>query len=101
MRTQTVCPNESWGRLTSAGKPLYEDAKTIIKLSEDALNKAKRLSETSEYTVRIGTSLLYKCRLLPDIWAKISEQYPDLKIEILSMSGSEQGKLVFSARHKV
>ena len=29
--------------------------------SEDALNKARLLAESSEYTVRIGTSLLYKC----------------------------------------
>lgn len=51
-------------KLTPAGKSLYEDALTLIRLSEDALNKAKQLAETSENTVRIGTSLLYKCRLL-------------------------------------
>lgn len=73
-------------KLTPAGKSLYEDAKTLIRLSEDSLNKARALAETSEYTVRIGTSLLYKCRLLPDIWAKISEQSPELKIEILPMA---------------
>lgn len=73
-------------KLTPAGKSLYEDAKTLIRLSEDSLNKARALAESSEYTVRIGTSLLYKCRLLPDIWAKISEQSPELKIEILPMA---------------
>ena len=82
--------------LTPAGKSLYEDTKTIIKLSEDALNKARLLAEASEYAVRIGTSLLYKCRLLPDIWAKISEQYPDLKIEILSMSEGQNRGSTFS-----
>ena len=50
-------------KLTPAGKSLYEDALTLIRLSEDALNKARKLAETSENTVRIGTSLLYKCRL--------------------------------------
>lgn len=76
-------------QLTPAGRSLYEDAKTLIKLSEDALNKAKHLAESSENTVRIGTSLLYKCRLLPDIWSKTSEQCPELKIEILSMAESQ------------
>ena len=47
-------------------------------------------------TVRIGTSLLYKCRLLPDIWTSISEQYPDLKIEILSMSEGQSRGNTFS-----
>ena len=73
-------------KLTPAGRSLYEDAKTLIRLSEDALNKARLLAESSEYTVRIGTSLLYKCRLIPEIWAWISEQLPELKIEILPMA---------------
>lgn len=78
-------------KLTPAGKSLYEDAKTIIKVSEDALIKARRLAETSETTVRIATSLLFKCRLLPDIWSAISEKYPELKIEILPMA-ERQGR---------
>ena len=54
-------------KLTPAGQVLYEDAKTIIKLSEDALAKVRRIAETSQSTVRIGTSLLFKCRLFPDV----------------------------------
>lgn len=72
-------------KLTAAGRSLYEDAKAIIRFSEDAVNKAKHLADVSESTVRIGTSVLFKCRLLPDLWTKVSENYPDLKIEILPM----------------
>ena len=84
-------------KLTSAGRSLYEDAKTIIRLSQDALNKARRLAESSETTVRIGTSLLYKCRLLPDLWTRISEKHPELKIEILPMTEYQNRGEVFSA----
>lgn len=73
-------------KLTPAGQSLYEDAKTLIRLSDDALSRARLMAEAFETTVRIGTSLLYKCRLLPTLWAKISEQHPDLKIEILPMA---------------
>lgn len=73
-------------KLTPAGKSLYEDAKTLIRLSEDSLSKARLLAESAETTVRVGTSLLYKCRLLPEIWARISEERPELKIEILPMA---------------
>lgn len=83
-------------QLTPAGRSLYEDARTLIKLSEDALNKARRLAESSENTVRIGTSLLYKCRLLPDIWVKTSEKCPELKIEILSMAEGQNRGASFS-----
>lgn len=72
-------------KLTPAGQSLYEDAKTLIKLSEDAVNKARRLADTSDHTVRIGTSLLFKCRLLPDLWTRVSENIPELKIEIIPM----------------
>ena len=84
-------------KLTPAGQSLYEDAKTIIRLSQDALTKARRLAESSETTVRIGTSLLYKCRLLPDLWTRVNEKHPELKIEILSMTEYQNRGEVFKA----
>ena len=84
-------------KLTADGRSLYEDAKTIIRLSQDALGKARNLAQSSEMIVRIGTSLLYKCRLLPDLWTKISEKHPELKIEILPMTKYQNRGEVFSA----
>lgn len=69
--------------LTSAGQSVYQDAKAIVQLSEHALQKARLLVDVSEHTVRVGTSLLFRCRLLPDIWSRISNQCPDLRMEIL------------------
>ena len=83
--------------LTSAGHSLYRDAKAIIKLSDEAVKRAALLAESSETTVRIGTSLLYKCRMLPDLWPQVSETYPNLKIEILSMSGYRNRSELFKA----
>ena len=84
-------------KLTPAGRSLYEDAKTIIRLSQEALAKARRLAESAETTVRIGTSLLYKCRLLPDLWTQVSVSHPELKIEILPMTEYQNRGEVFSA----
>ena len=83
-------------KLTPAGKSLYEDAKTLIRFSEDALQKARLLAESSESTLRIGTSLLYKCRMLPDLWPRVNEIQPDLKIEIRPMKEYENRTTVFS-----
>ena len=80
-------------KLTLAGRSLYEDAKAIIHLSNEALNKARKLADSSQTTVRIGTSLLYKCRLLPDLWT----HHPELKIEIVSMTEYQNRGKVFSA----
>ena len=82
--------------LTPAGKSLYKDAQTLIYLSKEALNNARILAESSETTVRIATSLLYKCRLLPEIWARINEQRPELKIEILPMAEYGRRENTFS-----
>ena len=84
-------------KLTPAGCSLYEDAKNIIRLSNDALNKARKLAESSETTVRIGTSLLYKCHLLPDLWTHVNEKHLELKIEILPMTEYQNRGEVFSA----
>ncbi|MDE6259835.1 MAG: LysR family transcriptional regulator [Oscillospiraceae bacterium] len=70
-------------KLTAAGTSFFEDAKTIIRLSEDALGKARKLADAAETTVRVGTSLLFKCRMIPDIWTKVSERCPELKIELI------------------
>ncbi len=63
---------------------------------EDALQKARLPAESSETTLRIGTSLLYKCRMLPDLWPKVNEIQPDLKIEIWPMKEYEHRTTVFS-----
>lgn len=63
-------------QLTPAGRSLLEDSRTIIRLSDEALRKAKRLAESAETTVRIATALLFKCRLLPSIWTEISSRFP-------------------------
>ena len=53
-------------KLTPAGSSVLEDAKTIIRLAREATLKARQIEQSGRTTVRIGTSLLYKCRLLPD-----------------------------------
>ena len=75
--------------LTLAGQSLYQDAKTIVRLSEDAIQRAKALVTTEETTVRIGTSLLFKCRMLPELWPRVSLIEPHLKIEIVSIDARE------------
>ena len=82
-------------KLTPAGRSLAEDARTIVRLSHEALDKAKRLAESAETTVRIATALLFKCRLLPTIWTAINSQFPELKIEILPMGERQERENAF------
>ena len=91
-------------RLTPAGSSLLEDAKTVIRLSKDAMSKARQIEQSGQTTVRIGTSLLYKCRLLPDIWTKTNGQLPYLKIEILPLPETREndaGDAVLGVRYDI
>ena len=81
--------------LTPAGKALREDAGTIVRLSEEALAKVRRIEAAARSTVRIGTSLLFKCRMFPDIWSRISPRCPNLKIEILPLPEQEKQHRLF------
>lgn len=91
-------------RLTPAGASLAEDAKTIVRLSNDAVKKARQIEQSGRTTVRVGTSLLFKCRLLPDIWTKISGQAPDLRIEILPLPETrenDEGDTVLGVKYDI
>ena len=72
-------------KLTHAGRSVYEDAKSIIRMSNKSLERARRLIDASENRVRIGTSVLFKCRMLPELWTRVHEISPGLKIEIVSI----------------
>lgn len=68
--------------LTPAGRAFYEDARTLVRLSQDALARVRRIEGAARTTVRIGTSLLFKCRMFPDLWSRVSARCPDLRVEI-------------------
>lgn len=70
-------------KLTEAGKLIYKDAKFIIKYSKQTIEKAKKAEEKIENTVRVGTSLMTAEKKLMDIWLKINNRYPDIKLEII------------------
>lgn len=69
--------------LTRAGKSIYEDAVQIIKQSRRAIQRAYKEQEAGQIVIRVGTSALYPCRVLMDIWNKISEEYPQFKLKII------------------
>lgn len=74
--------------LTEAGKSIYFDAKRIIKLSRQAVQKARQIELAGKQAVRIGTSLLRPCKTIVDLWTSISEKYPHIKLQIVPFDDS-------------
>lgn len=70
-------------RLTDAGASIYHDAKRMIRLSEQAIQKAKQIEQAKKQTIRVGTSLLRPCRTIVNLWAAVSENYPGIELQIV------------------
>lgn len=78
--------------LTEAGDSLYRDAVEIVRHCDEAVARARQI-ERGEDPIRVATSLLMKCRLLPGIWSHMLESAPHTRIDIFSLesAGLEPG----------
>lgn len=77
-------------KLTEAGTSIYQDARRIIRLSEQAVQKAKQIEQTAKRTIRIGTSLLRPCKTIIELWSSVSKDYPEIQLEIVPFDDSYQ-----------
>ncbi|MCD7778315.1 MAG: LysR family transcriptional regulator [Clostridiales bacterium] len=59
--------------LTSAGRIVYKEAKKIIKISEQAISKAKQTTMNEQQVIRVGTSILRPCKMLIELWSEIDD----------------------------
>lgn len=78
--------------LTKAGESLFQDSVEIVHQCEKAIMHA-RMFEGGDGPIRVATSLLMKCRMLPSIWSRMIENEPDTRIDIFSLesAGIEPG----------
>ena len=79
-------------KLTEAGESLYRDAIEIVRHCDEAVARARTIQK-GEGPIRVATSLLMKCRLLPGIWSHMIESAPGTRIDIISLesAGIEPG----------
>lgn len=69
--------------VTDAGKSLYKDAKKIIKLSEEAIQRAKEVAGITSQVIRVGTSMLRPHKVLVDIWNQIDKKEQPFQIKLV------------------
>lgn len=79
-------------KLTEAGESLYRDAVEIVRRSDEAIARARMIQDGAG-PIRVATSLLMKCRMLPGVWSHMLESAPDTRIDIFSLesAGIEPG----------
>lgn len=69
--------------LTKAGHSIYNDAKEIIQLSNQAIKKAHQISENAIQSIYIGTSFLNPYQPIRDLWLKADKNHSDFKLHII------------------
>lgn len=69
--------------LTSAGKVIYDEAKSIIRASNDAVARAKAAALNEVKFIRLGNSLMNPCKPVVDIWRSISAEHTRYKLQIV------------------
>ncbi len=70
-------------RLTSAGEQFYKDAKFIMKYSANTISRIRQSANDGKYIVKIGTSVLYPCKVLMDLWGRVTDIYAKFKISVV------------------
>jgi len=70
--------------LTSEGSILFAYGKKILKLRDEAREKVISLKSTASGHVSVGTSTIPSTYILPSVLTGLREEYPDIKVHILS-----------------
>lgn len=79
--------------LTAGGQSIYKDAKSIISASKEAVKRAEIAANAQQRVLRVGTSMLNPCKAFMDIWYKVSERFPNFKIQIIPFEDNHEGIL--------
>ena len=80
-------------RLTECGESIYRDAKFMISYSQKAVERAREIAGKKCQVIRVGTSMLNPCKPFMDIWFKLSDRFPNFKIQIVPFEDDHRGIL--------
>lgn len=69
--------------LTEAGKSIYDDAKKIIRASNNYIEKARNIAKKEKIVIKVGTSLLRSCKPLIRLLEKTDEASLSFQIQIV------------------
>lgn len=68
--------------LTAAGESLVPDARAAMRDAHEALRRARRAMGEGDGIVRLGVSLLCPGRKVLDLWPRMHEMEPSLRLEL-------------------
>lgn len=85
-------------RLTSAGRSFLPEARTILRLAENATLAARRIARGEAGTVTIGFTASSGYRFMPDMIARCRERFPNVEFTLKEMVTMEQIEALATGR---
>lgn len=79
---------------TKTGMNVYQDTRHIVHLSNQAIQKAQQIEQINKHIICIGTSLLRPCKKIVDLYTSVSQNYPDIQLEIVPFDDTYQRWLI-------
>ena len=83
LQMQLISRTNQGIRLTPAGESVYADAKYLIDYSARAIRRAQQRMSDYEKTFCVGTSILNPCKPFVDLWGKVSDHFPEYRLNIV------------------
>lgn len=84
--------------LTAAGRSVYQDVKQMIDFAEEAMKKARKISNAKQTIIRIGTSILRPCKRLINLLNEIDDGTQPFQMQIVPFDDDPAGLAsIFSA----
>ena len=68
--------------VTAAGESLYQDAKYMVNYSKEAIERAKEAGNDEDDVIRVGISPMTPPQVFVELWPRIQEQYPEVKLKL-------------------
>ncbi|WP_298068889.1 LysR family transcriptional regulator [uncultured Mailhella sp.] len=79
--------------LTRAGRYVYGEAKIFMERAEQVRLQAKRLSETADECIRLGSSLMCPGRPIVKLWSRVSVDYPEIRLQIVPIDDTDNSNI--------
>lgn len=77
-------------QLTDAGKSFYKDAKHIIKLTNDAIERTRHKGKNQNHFIRVGTSITTPSQCILELLPRIHEIDANLKFRFVSFENTPE-----------
>lgn len=69
-------------KLAPTGAPFIEDARALIRQADEMLRRARERERSGEAAVRLGVSVMCPGQKILDLWPRVHELDPSLKLEL-------------------